>query len=498
MLFNSFSFFVFLPIVLMVYYIIPPKVRYIWLLIVSYFFYMFWNVKYVVLLLGSKAITYFSGLALEWIKGQDWSQARIQKWKKICVAASFSINLSILFIFKYFNFVIDNISEIFRSLNIEAELPIVNLLLPVGISFYIFQALSYTMDVFRNEIYAEKNFLKYALFVSFFPQLVSGPIERSKNLLKQINKMPSATREGFRDGILLMIWGFFQKLVVADRIGIFVDTIYGTYMEYAGWYYILATILFAFQIYCDFSGYSIIAMGTAKLMGFQLMENFNAPYLAKSVAEFWRRWHISLSSWFMDYLYIPLGGNRKGIVRKHINKLIVFAVSGLWHGANWTFVIWGLLNGLYQVVGEVLKPIRNGLKKIFGIKENSIASKALAVLFTFSLVDISWLFFRANDIEQARYMLKGMFTAQNMWILFDGSLYTCGLDAKNFILMILAIGVLLFADMCKYKGITIRRYVEQQDGWFRWLFYATVITFILLTGIWGTEYNEANFIYFQF
>lgn len=384
MLFNSLDFMIFLPIVLLVYFVIPDKIKHIWLLIVSYYFYMCWNAKYALLILFSTIITYFSGLIIEKIKRQSWDERKKLKYKKIVVALSFVINLGILFYFKYINFTLDLISKVFKLINVSISMPAFDIILPVGISFYTFQALSYTMDVYRDDIYAEKNFLRYALFVSFFPQLVAGPIERSKNLLKQLAVPHRFDFELAREGLLLMLWGFFLKIVLSDRIAIFVDTVYGDYNTYAGWYLVIATILFAFQIYCDFSGYSIIAMGAAEILGINLMENFNAPYLSTSVSEFWRRWHISLTSWFKDYLYIPLGGSRKGKIRKYLNKMTVFLVSGLWHGASISFVVWGGLNGFYQVIGEVLQPMRDKLVQLLRLNRDSIGHK-LFFASTFSI-----------------------------------------------------------------------------------------------------------------
>lgn len=327
MLFNSIQFLIFFPIVVALYYLIPKKVRYIWLLLASYYFYMSWNAKYALLLLFSTFVTYLSGLALGYMKNKQLAGPVKKRGMKLCVAASFTLNLGVLFWFKYFDFAVDNINYVLSKLHITLLNPQFDIILPVGISFFTFQALSYTVDVYRGDIKAEKNFLKYALFVSFFPQLVAGPIERSKNLLKQIEKEHSFDAAKFCDGIYLMLWGFFLKMVLADRLAIVVNTVYGDIVQYGGMYVVVATIFFGFQIYCDFAGYSTIAMGAAKVMGFELMENFNAPYLAASIADFWRRWHISLSSWFRDYLYIPLGGNRKGKARKYLNQLIVFAVS---------------------------------------------------------------------------------------------------------------------------------------------------------------------------
>lgn len=354
------------------------------------------------------------------------------------------------------------------------------------------------MDVYRGEIYAEKNFFRYALFVSFFPQLVAGPIERSKNLLRQLDKPARPSFDSLRDGFLLMLWGYFLKVVLADRIAVFVDTAYGDIETYTGVYLIVATVLFAVQIYCDFSGYSVIAMGAAKILGISLMENFNAPYLSTSVSEFWRRWHISLSTWFRDYLYIPLGGNRRGKVRKYVNLLITFGVSGLWHGANWTYVVWGLLNGIYQMIGEVLRPFRKKMAGFLEIKEDSLSHKGIRIVTTFLLVDLSWVFFRANTVFEGLRIVKRMLTAKNHWVWFDGSLYECGLNESNFRFMIWGILLLLVVDICKYKGIKLREIMARQDYWAQSLCVITAVLGILLFGMWGAGYDAANFIYFQF
>lgn len=498
MLFNSIDFLIFFPIVVLVYFILPNKIKYLWLLAASYYFYMCWNAKYALLILASTIITYASGLLIEKIKCSDFDTSKQKVLKKCVVAGSFIINLGILFYFKYINFALDILTRIFAKVHVQLNAPVFDIILPVGISFYTFQALSYTMDVYRDEIYAEKNFFRYALFVSFFPQLVAGPIERSKNLLKQLAVSKKFNFGYAREGLLLMIWGFFLKIVLADRIAVFVDTIYGDYISYPGYYLILATVLFAVQIYCDFSGYSTIAMGAAKVLGISLMENFDAPYISLSVADFWRKWHISLTSWFKDYLYIPLGGSRKGQFRKYLNKISVFLVSGLWHGASFSFIVWGGLNGIYQIVGEILHPIRNKLVAILHLNRESLGHKLACIVGTFILVDFSWIFFRANGFMEALHIIHSMMTVKNPWILFDGSIYNCGLDIKNFWLMIICIGILIFADFCKHKKIVIRDVIANQDYWFRWLFIALAVAGILLFGKWGPSFDKANFIYFQF
>lgn len=491
MLFNSLQFLIFFPVVLLVFYAVPAKLKKFWLLFASYFFYMCWNAKYALLLLTSTFVTYLSGIFIHRFKDDPGK-------KKLTVALSFVINLGILFFFKYSNFAMDTVAGFFSLFNVSLNVPHFDIILPVGISFYTFQALSYTMDVYRGDIYAEKDFITYALYVSFFPQLVAGPIERSKNLLKQLNLFLKFDYARALDGFLIMLWGYFLKVVLADRIAVFVDTVYKNMSSYKGAYMALATILFAVQIYCDFAGYSTIAVGAAKVMGIDIMENFKAPYLSLTVGEFWRNWHISLTSWFRDYLYFPLGGSRKGKVRKNINKMIVFLVSGLWHGADFSFVIWGGLNGLYLVLGEALMPIRNKLVKLFGLNRESVGHRIASCIVTFFLVDFAWIFFRAQSVSEAFYAVKSIFTVFNPWVLVDGSVYNCGLGVKEFNLMLIGIFILLFADIQKKRGIVIRSMILKQDAWCRILLIALFVTFILIFGIWGTGYNAASFIYFQF
>ena len=498
MLFNSLDFLIFLPIVLLICFVLPKKIRYIWLLIASYYFYMCWNAGYAVLILFSTLVTYLGGLLMEWCKNQDWEKDKKVKAKKACVAVGFVLNIGVLCYFKYTNFLLDNIRNLFASFHVELNIPKVDILLPVGISFFTFQALSYLMDVYRDEIYAEKNFLRYALFVSFFPQLVAGPIERSKNLLKQLANPPKFQLEHIKEGLWLMIYGYFLKVVLADRVAVFVDTVYGNYSEYRGLYLVIATLLFAIQLYCDFYGYSVIAMGTAKMIGYQLMDNFQAPFLARSVADLWRRWHISLNTWFRDYLYIPLGGNRKGKVRQYGNKILVFFVSGLWHGANWTFVIWGMLNGVYQMIGAALMPVRNKLVQVLQLRRESFSHKFMQTVVTFLLFAFSGIFFRASNLQVAFGVMKNAMAGFNPWILVDGSLYTCGLDQKNFTVMLISIFILLAADFCKDRGSVLHKKIMEQEWWFRYLLMAGSVVLIVVLGIWGSAYNEASFIYFQF
>ena len=490
MLFNSSEFLIFFPIVVFLYFVLPSKIKNIWLLIASYYFYMCWNAQYVLLILTSTVITYISGILIEKVASH--------KAKKAIVTCSLLLNLGTLGYYKYSNLALSILTYIFNKFGIGISIPTIDVLLPVGISFYTFQVLGYTIDVYRQDIYAEKNFFRYALFVSFFPQLVAGPIERSKNLLKQLATIKKFNLENARDGIFLMLWGFFLKIVLADRIAIFVDTVYANYQEYTGYYIMIATALFAVQIYCDFAGYSIIAMGAAEILGIKLMENFEAPYFATSVSDFWRRWHISLTSWFKDYLYIPLGGSKAGKFRKYVNKMIVFMVSGLWHGASISFVIWGCLNGLYQIIGELLKPIRNSLVLKSGLNRNSYGHKLLQCAITFILIDFSWIFFRASSTQEAIQLIRHLVSVKNPWILFDGSLYQCGLNIQNYGIIILGIMILIFADFMKCKGIVIRKVIIAQDYWFRCLVIIISVLVLIIYGIWGATYDATSFIYFQF
>jgi len=458
---------------------------------------MSWDAKYALLILYTTAVTYISGLMIGRI--QDPARGKSTgKYKKLAVGVSFVLNLSVLFYFKYTNMMLDTVSNILDKFGITVSFPVFDIVLPVGISFYTFQALGYTIDVYRGEVKPEKSFLKYALFVSFFPQLVAGPIERTKNLLAQLNPDKKLEIIRLKEGLLMMLWGFFLKLVIADRVSIFVDSVYGNYTKQDSYFLIVATVLFAFQIYCDFYGYSTIAVGAAHILGIELMENFRAPYLSVSVAEFWRNWHISLTSWFKDYLYIPLGGSRCGKIKTYINRLIVFLVSGLWHGASWSFVAWGGLNGLYQVVGDIMQPIRNRLKRLFNIDEGKAGYKILAALMTFILVDFTWIFFRAGNMNDAMVIIGRIVEPGNPIKLLDGSIYELGLDAANFWIMIVSIILLLIIDgLCK-RGISVRQAILKQDYWFQCLVFVLSIWFILTFGIWGPNFDSKNFIYFQF
>lgn len=490
MLFNSVQFLIFLPIVAILYYLIPRRARCVWLLVSSYYFYMCWNPKYAILIALSTVITYLSGIGIEilWKKHPDNSI-----YAKCVVAASFAANLGILVFFKYFSWLLAIVGTV---LHISIESPF-SFVLPVGISFYTFQALGYTVDIYRGKgnVKAERNLVLYALFVSFFPQLVAGPIERSGNLLTQIEQIKNKRINygEIRDGLCLMLYGFFLKLVIADRAAIVVDYVLEGYTYFGFVELSVAFVLFAIQILCDFHGYTVIARGAAQIFGISLMDNFRQPYLATSIRDFWRRWHISLTSWFTDYLYIPLGGSRKGTVRQMFNTMLVFLVSGLWHGAGGHFVAWGILHGIYQNLAILLQPVKDRLG--FKDKKVSFGSRMLKTVFTFLIVDIAWIFFRAESISLALSYLKQMTTAYQKNSLLDVSFAWF-----DWLILLVAIGIMLAVDILHEKGYKIRQWIYSADCGlgFRWIIYMAAFWSVLLFGVYGVAYDESQFIYFQF
>lgn len=394
--------------------------------------------------------------------------------------------MAILFVFKYYSFTVNFINKILGIAALSIDMPVIDVLLPVGISFYTFQALGYIVDVYRGEIKAERNFINYALFVSFFPQLVAGPIERSKNLLTQIDNLGHRRYENLSKGLLYILWGFFLKLVIADRAAIFVNQVFDSYQGYSYIFLCYGALLFAVQIYCDFYSYSIIAKGSAKVLGYDLMDNFRAPYLSASITEFWRRWHISLSTWFKDYLYIPLGGNRKGAFRKHLNVLIVFLVSGLWHGANYTFVLWGLIHGVFNILEDSFKGITKGIRDNFIYKN-------VRRLITFVVAVLSFVIFRSKNIGAAKAYIFGIFKRQ------AGSLdASIAFPYEDTIILLIAIAILVVIDILIYNKVKLADNIERRSLIVRWPIYIFLLIATLIFGIYGPGYSEAQFIYFQF
>ena len=391
MIFNSYAFLAFFPIVTLAYYLMPMRARRPWLLAASYYFYMCWNAQYALLIAASTLVTYLCALAL--------GRMEAKAGRRAVLALGLAINLGILCFFKYFGFFTDTFARIAARLGVRMAIPAFDVLLPVGISFYTFQALGYMIDVYRGKLPPERSLMRYALFVSFFPQLVAGPIERSENLLRQANEDHPLDEKAVRDGLLVMLLGFFEKLVIADRASLYVDAVYGNWQQASGLQILLATVAFAFQIYGDFGGYSHIAIGAAKVLGYDLMENFRQPYFAVSVRDFWRRWHISLSTWFREYVYIPLGGNRKGLGRQLLNIAIVWFLTGLWHGASWNFVLWGVYYAVLLL-----------LEKTFLLQWLDRAPRWVGHVYTCLCFILGWVLFAITDFGKLGAYLGHMFS----------------------------------------------------------------------------------------
>lgn len=468
MLFSSIKYLIFFPTVALAYFILPQKIRWLWLLIASYFFYMVWNPKYAILLASTTLVTYLAGILIDRAKKLE-DEKKSKLIQKLIIATSLIFNFGILFLFKYYNFFTGSLTRLLSLLNISVSITRFDYLLPVGISFYTFQAISYVIDVYRGDVKVEKHLGKYSLFVSFFPTLLSGPIQKSKDFLHQFDEKHHFDYDRIKGGLYLIFWGLFQKLMVADRVAILVNTVYSTPGKYKGFEIIIATVLYGFQIYCDFSSYSDIARGSAEILGFRVTKNFNQPYFSKSIKDFWRNWHISLSTWFRDYLYFPLGGSRKGKYRTYINLMIVFLISGLWHGSAFNFIIWGGLHGLYQIIGYVTKNARTKIINILRIKTEVFSYRLFRVLTTFILIDFAWLFFRASSFSSALLLIKNSFYF-NPWIFTDGSIYKLGLDAKEFTVAILSIGVIFIIDLLQRRK-DVRSLLSNQNLIFRWIFY---------------------------
>ncbi len=479
MLFNSFQYLLFFPATILLYYSLPHRFRWQMLLAASYYFYMCWKPEYIILIVASTLIDYWAGLQM--------GNTREKRKRKKYLWLSLIANLGLLFSFKYFNFFNESAREVFNHFNMFYNVPYFDVLLPVGISFYTFQTLSYTIDVYRGVKGPEKHLGIFALYVSFFPQLVAGPIERSIHLLPQFKKQHSFDYDNFVGGLRLILWGMFKKVVIADRLSIYVDKVYGGTPEaHSGLTLLIATYFFAIQIYCDFSGYSDIAIGSARVMGFDLMENFKKPYFAKSISEFWKRWHISLSTWFRDYVYISLGGNRVPKQRWYANLLIVFIVSGLWHGANWTFVFWGFLHGLYLIIAILTTPIRQKLTQKLLFDQYPGIHNVIKVLITFHLVCLGWVYFRADSISIANAIVAKIFTFSDWGDLYIGI-------QRHFVYSLFGIAILLLIENLQTDN-NIITYIQERNIFFRWSFYAFCTIIILLIGV----FDGGQFIYFQF
>ncbi|PID90147.1 MAG: membrane-bound O-acyltransferase family protein [Bacteroidetes bacterium] len=466
MLFNSLHFLLFFPLVCLVYFLLASvKWRAIWLLLASYYFYMNWEPAYALLILTSTLSSYLTAIGME--------RQVSQTLRRLYLIAGLVVSFSLLFFFKYFNFAGESIEFLLERLGIAMHVPRLTFLLPMGISFYTFQAVGYIIDVYRGKVCVERNLFYYALFVSFFPQLVAGPIERAGNLLSQFREKHPFSYDAFASGFRLMLWGYFMKLVVADRSAMYVDYVYDYAYLYDGLTFSIASLLFSFQIYGDFAGYSLIAIGAARIMGFDLMENFRRPYFATDIVEFWRRWHISLSTWFRDYLYYPLGGNRRGWLRTYVNLLVTFLVSGIWHGANWTFILWGALHGVLEVFNRVFR---------LRITPGSGVFRFLGVALTFCTVSLAWVFFRSPDIEFSLSFLRKIFTDWREPYM-----------PLELYIPLMSIALLLFKELKDEAGWEIH-FLSSKSYPVRMVSSVVLLLIILLFG----QLNSSQFIYFQF
>ncbi len=475
MIFNSVSFAVFFPIAVLIYFILPAKTgkaRRIWLLLCSYYFYMTQGAGYVLLLLLATLITYTAAF---WVYKN-----------RFFLTLSFVLELSLLFFFKYFNFFCD-------SFGIKTG---IDILLPVGISFYIFKSLSYIADVFRGECKPERDFVKYALFVSFFPELLAGPISRAPSVLPQFDEEHTFEYERVRHGLLRMLWGYFVKLVIASRLSIMVDLVFSN-VDYAdGLELLVAALSFSVQIYCDFMSYSEIALGAGEIFGIRLHENFRQPFLAISLSDAWRRWHMSLMHWFKDYLYIPLGGSRKGKLRKYLNILIVFTLSGLWHGAAFTYIVWGFLSGLLQVMGEITYDLRSRLLSAFPVK-NVFTAKVHSYymrIMTYLLFSFTAVFFRSESVPKAVKIIEKIFTDINISVIQSFDITSLGLGTFNLCIAFAMVILLFITDIIKEKKGDIYSLICGSAWYIRWAVYF----FLTLSIIFSANIGAAKFIYFEF
>lgn len=479
MLFNSLEFAFFFPIVCGLYFSAPQRWRTPLLLVASCVFYMAFIPAYILILAVTILIDYFAGIYLERVTGR----ARVY-----LLGTSIVATCLVLFVFKYFNFFTGTFIGVASLLGWHPTNPSLNIILPIGLSFHTFQSLSYVVEVYRGHQKAERDFVTYATYVMFFPQLVAGPIERAQNLLHQFREYHPFDYDRVTSGLKRMAWGLFKKLVVADRLALYVNDVYAAPHAFNGLQLTVATFFFAYQIYCDFSGYSDIAIGSARVLGFTLMENFDRPYYSRSIGEFWRRWHISLSTWFRDYVYVPLGGSRVSRGLWMVNILVTFGISGLWHGANWTYVVWGLLNGAYLICGTILAPVRNAIWRGLGVSEENPGRAGIRLLCTFALVCVAWVLFRARSIGDAWYVFTHLASNWDFHRIGTKQFLLRQLPVAVAAIAVLEIGHLLQGRI-SVPGLLRRLSVAP-----RWALYASFVMAVLMFGV----YQKAQFIYFQF
>ena len=479
MLFNSLGFAVFLVLVFILYWFVANKnlkLQNLLLLFSSYFFYSCWDWRFLFLLLFSTLLDYYSGIQIE----RSSTLTRRKFWFWLSILA----NLGFLGVFKYFNFFAESLKDLFTSIGFQVNIWSLQLILPVGISFYTFHGLSYVIDVYNKRINAEKNYIDYAVFVSYFPLLVAGPIERATHLLPQIKKKRTFNYNQAVDGLRQILWGLFKKIVIADNCAVYANMIFNNSGDYSGSTLVLGAVFFAFQIYGDFSGYSDIAMGASRLLGIELLKNFSFPYFSRDIAEFWRRWHISLSSWFKDYLYIPLRGSKGSIWIRIRNTFIIFLVSGFWHGANWTFIAWGTLHAFYFLPLLIFNKNRRNIEIVASNRQLPTIKDSLSILFTFVLTTFAWIFFRASSIGAAFQYIKG---------IFNLSLFTSPSVRPSYLIFLI-----LFFMSIEWLGrrqtFALGSFNQLGNRYFRWLF----ILFLLILIFIFNSPIEQQFIYFQF
>jgi len=486
MSFNSISFLLFFSIVFIVYYALPKRYRYIGLLAASYCFYMSCSLQYTIILIALTFITYLGALGIE------------KRYKKICFLASIIVSLAVLFYFKYWLFATVNINYILNILHIQQLSTNYNILLPIGISFYTLQSLGYLIDVYKGNTPPERNFMKYALYVSFFPTILSGPIERSNNLLKQIQNGTDFSYDGVKKGFLYIILGYFEKILIANRLAQMVDYAFSSYAELTGSAIVFAMVLYALQIYMDFAGYSFLALGISKTLGIDLIENFKQPYFALNIKDFWRRWHISLSRWLRDYIYIPLGGSHCSKIRTFLNILITFLISGLWHGASWCFILWGGLHGFYQILSSLTTSIRNKFTRLCKINVDCFCYRMMQRIITFSMVDFAWLFFRAPNLSTAIYMIKQILTnfclSQTIW----NRTWQFGMDSIRMLILFSEILLIFIIDILREKRVNKIAWINERNTVFRWTCYYAILLILLIGAIYNYGAEGSTFIYSKF
>jgi len=488
MLFNSVEFMIFFPVVVLLYFILPFKFRWALLLVSSCIFYMFYNPAYIFLMFFSIIINYLAVILLE--------KTDKQSKKKMYLLISLISSLGLLFLYKYFNFFNGLLGSIINFAGGNYSFSGLDLILPMGISFYTFQTLSYTIDVYRGNCKAERHFGYFALYVTFFPQLVAGPIERSDRLLPQLHQSHKFDYTRVVAGLRRMLWGFLKKVIIADNLAAVVNIIFANPQNYDGFTLIIGVLFFNIQIYCDFSAYSDIAIGSAKVMGIELMENFRRPYFARNIAEFWKRWHISLTTWFKDYLYIPLGGSRVSKARRNFNVIVVFLTSGLWHGANLTYIAWGAVHAVLQFFGEATKKIRGNIYDALRIPQNSKLKRVFQTCITFILVCLAGTVFRSANLSDAFYICTHLLDKNSVYNLKQ-CLENLGLSSMNVLLIYLtlfAVLILFIKELLEELNIQKLRNVSRYPLILRWGAYLFILFFIIIAG----SFTNQEFIYFQF